>query len=393
MILRPLYASSQLPAYEKTFVPRVLKKSDFFYVNVSNFIVERAISGSGFFRRRYEEGKLFPKMACGIAEINLDEELLIHNYTGHCPTQTYEINPVKGCNVGCAYCLANDGIHETPVVYINYHILLRKHLAEHRHEEHYYYFSPKTEVFCEAVLQTGVAHNILWTFIEHYEKYPDSKARLFIASKSGVEALQYVFGSDSILDLLIRLEGKMQFNTSLSIFPSGALRTIEPFSADIRNRLEAVRLCQENGVMANSALVQPILFSILSDELLDEFFMLLKRYNIVNFKPEFLTACIENMTLIVQMLEMYDNNILKKVFEAYFQNENLDHIKQRGRTAPTREESMYWINKMKKIAKRYGISISICYWVRQQLIISDTDIPIINENGFQCLGYQTRLFS
>ena len=112
----------------------------------------------------------------------------------------------------------------------------------------------------------------------------------------------------------------------------------------------------------------------------------------MNFKPEFLTACVENMTLLTQILEPYDKNILKKVFETYFQDENLDHIKQRGRTAPTRQSSVFWINKMKEIAEHYGISISICYWVRKQLNISDDDIPIINENGFKCLGYQTRLF-
>ena len=35
---------------------------------------------------------------------------------------------------------------------------------------------------------------------------------------------------------------------------------------------------------------------------------------------------------------------------------------------------------------------SICYWVRKQLRIGNDLIPIINENGFQCLGYQSKLF-
>ena len=45
------------------------------------------------------------------------------------------------------------------------------------------------------------------------------------------------------------------------------------------------------------------------------------------------------------------------------------------------------------IAEQYGVSTSICFWVRQQLKISDEMIPLINKNGFQCLGYQTRLFT
>jgi len=259
-------------------------------------------------------------------------------------------------------------------------------------EEHYYYFSPKTEAFCEATLQTGIAHKILRAFIEHYEKHPDSRARIFIASKSGAEALQYKHGGDSIIDLFARLKNKMQFNTSLSIFPGDAIKYIEPYSCGTQSRLEAVRLCQENGIMANSALVQPILASLLTDGLLDEFFETLDGYGIINFKPEFLTACVENMVLMAQLLEKYDKSILKKLFEAYFKDDNLDHIKQRGRTAPPRGVSAFWIGKMKAAAERRGISTSICYWVREQLRISTDDIPIINKNGFKCLGYQTRLF-
>ena len=39
-----------------------------------------------------------------------------------------------------------------------------------------------------------------------------------------------------------------------------------------------------------------------------------------------------------------------------------------------------------------GMSPSICYWVRMQLGISEETIPLVNRNGFQCLGYQRKLF-
>ena len=42
---------------------------------------------------------------------------------------------------------------------------------------------------------------------------------------------------------------------------------------------------------------------------------------------------------------------------------------------------------------RLGMSTSICYWVRQQLGIGEEEIPLVNSNGFQCLGYQSKLFS
>lgn len=392
MILKPLYDNIRSIYTEENFSARILSEKDFIDIDVSDTVKKRAIEGSIFFKQRIDNQTLFPDMSYISKSIDTNEDLLIHNYTGACPVQTFEINPVKGCNVGCVYCLVDDGIHNDLVVYENYHKLVEKRLEEQRHEEHYYYFSPKTEALCEATLQTGVAHNILLTFIEHFEKYPDSKARLFIASKAGVEALQYVHNDNSILDLLIKLKDKMQFNISLSIFPSDARNYIEPYASSLQSRLAAATLCQENGIMANSALVQPILINVLTDEVLDEFFKSLKNHGIVNIKPEFLTANIENMVLMAQILEMYNKNVLKEIFELYFKEENINHIKQRGRTAPKRNLSEFWIHKMKAIAKDYGISTSICYWVRSQLNIGEEDIPIVNENGFKCLGYQTKLF-
>ena len=394
MMLKPLYRSGgEKCLINKPFEPRVLTDCDFAGVDISDAVKAAAIGGSEFFRKRFDEGALFPGMACEIADIDMDEELTVHNYTGQCPVQTFELNPVKGCNVGCAYCLANDGIHEpVPVAYRNYPEYVSAKLAEYMNEEHYFYYSPKTEAFCEATLQTGIAHGILRAFIEHFEGYPDSKARLFIASKAGTEALGFEYGGDSILSLFKKLKGRMQFNTSLSIFPEGAISYIEPYSSSLTSRLEAVKLCRESGITAGSALVQPILITMLTDELLDDFFALLSRYRVVNIKPEFLTACVENMALMAQILEMYDDKALKKLFETWFRDDNLDHIKQRGRTAPPRALSVYWIKKMKAAAERYGISTSICYWVREQLGIGEDEIPIINSNGYKCLGYQTRLF-
>ena len=387
MILTPLYEKG---LHKEAFSPRILQESDLDGIEVSDSVKRTALLGSEFFKKRFDEGKLFPKLECSFEEVNLAEELLVHDYTGKCPAETFEINPVRGCNVGCAYCLVNDGIHEDPVVYENYDRLVEKKLEEQRHDAHYYYFSPKTEAMCEATLQTGIAHRILWAFIEHFERFPDSKARLFMASKAGVKALQYVYDGDSILDLFIRLKDRMQFNTSISLFPDGSLERIEPFSSSLADRLAAVDLCQEHGVMASSALVQPIMIHLLSDALLEEFFEELSQHHIVNFKPEFLTACIENMVLMAQILEGFNRHILKKLLETYFAEGNLDNVKQRGRTAPDRSTSAFWINRMQEIAKRHGISMSICHWVREQLRISTADVPLINENGFLCLGYQTR---
>jgi hypothetical protein len=48
---------------------------------------------------------------------------------------------------------------------------------------------------------------------------------------------------------------------------------------------------------------------------------------------------------------------------------------------------------MMAYTQKLGMSTSICYWVRKQLHIPTTLIPIVNANGFQCLGYQSKLFA
>ncbi|MDP4090807.1 MAG: radical SAM protein [Bacillota bacterium] len=352
------------------------------------------INGSALFKERLGKGNLIPRAEAEICEIGLDSELEIHNYTGACPTLTYEINPVTGCNVGCMYCLVSDGVHENKMkAYSNYHLLVRKVLEEKMGERHYYYFSPKTEAFQEPTLQTGIAHNILREFIAHFHKYPDSKARIFIASKAGTKQLFYKHEGESILDLFIKLKDKLQFNTSVSIMPPKLREILEPFAPSIEERLNAVLLCQQYGVMSNSALVQPIIAPYLTEENMQDFFGKLKKANIINYKPEFLTACMENLSMIGQLMGYFDKEMEKTLYEYYINPENAEHRKQRGRTAPSRHLSISHLKNMMEISSRYGLTVSICYWVRRQLKISEEMIPVINSNGFQCLGYQTELFN
>ncbi|MBR4680746.1 MAG: hypothetical protein IKP03_06545, partial [Fibrobacter sp.] len=224
----------------------------------SEATLQGLIKGSKLFMERVQNRTVIPVSKLTIENIDPDKvETEIHNYTGRCPTLTFEINPIRGCNVGCQYCLVTDGVHEQHLVaYENYHLYVRKLLEEmngtpirpvteedihkknvllqdlataieeapERKKEieskiveisrgknwnHYYYFSPKTEAFQEPTVQTGIAHRILKEFIAHFEKYPDSNARLFIASKSGPKHLLYEYEGETILDLFEKLKGKM----------------------------------------------------------------------------------------------------------------------------------------------------------------------------------------
>ena len=355
--------------------------------------------GSDIFKYRFENRILIPRPRFDTFEGNPETiHTEIHNYTGRCPTLTYEINPVKGCGVGCQYCLVTDGVHEQELsVDLNYPLYVRSLLEEmngpgSENKNHYYYFSPKTEAFQEATLLTGVAHRILQEFIAHYERCPESKARLFIASKAGAEHLLIEHDGESVLDLFARLRNRMQFNTSVSIMPAPFRDIIEPFAAPLEERMRAVRLCRERGISANSALVQPIFTPCLTDDGIKSFFDTLHAEGIINYKPEFLTVCMENLAMLGPYLGVFDKEMERNLFEAYIMPSNADHRKQRGRTAPDRKASIENIRRMMEYTDSIGMSVSICYWVRKQLGISEDLIPLTNRNGFQCLGYQTRLF-
>ncbi len=356
-------------------------------------------NGSRLFAARLEAGLLLPRTRYHIRTMDIEsEEPEIHNYTGRCPTLTYEINPVKGCGVGCQYCLVSDGLHEQELtVYENYHLFVRRLLEEKNgrgseNSNHYYYFSPKTEAFQEASLLTGVAHKVLKEFIRHFERNPESKARLFIASKAGAKHLLCKYDGESILDLFEQLKDRMQFNTSVSIMPAAFRSLLEPYAAPLEERMESVRFCRERGVLANSALVQPILTPYLTDEHIKSFFDTLHSVGIVNYKPEFLTVCMENLAMLGQYLGYFDKEMERRLYEDYLLPGNADHRKQRGRTAPDRNTCIQHLQKMIDHTDTLGMSVSICYWVRMQLGISQEMIPLINRNGFQCLGYQSKLF-
>ncbi|MCC8107637.1 MAG: hypothetical protein LIQ30_01045 [Planctomycetes bacterium] len=397
MDLTAIYRNSPDVYSLADFVPHVVDKKYLDNLGVTVDVAPATLAGleagSRSFIARLAAKTVIPVPRLHLAEIDEGGELEVHNYTSRCPVLTYEVSPVLGCQVGCLYCLVTDGVHEQPLtVYTNYCRLLERVLEKTREEDHYFYYSAKTEAFQEPTLQTGIAHDILRTFIAHYHKFPNSRARLFIASKAGVRHLEYRHGGDSIIELFTRLKGKMQFNTSLSIMPAELRSLIEPYAAPIEERMRAVRLCQEKGILANSALVQPILPSYLTEERMRDFFALLRENNIINFKPEFLTVCMENLAWIGQLLGRIDPGMERDLYNFYLAPENSDHRKQRGRTAPNRDWSLDTIRSFQNMGRDYGVSTSICFWVRESLKISEDMIPIINENGFQCLGYQRGLF-
>jgi len=403
MYYSPFYSNAVDACNLEGFKPRIVDADYLRTLGVSTEPSEESLRalerGSRLFADRLRKGILLPRTKYTVHDEDTSSiEAEIHNYTGRCPTLTYEINPVRGCGVGCQYCLVSDGVHECELSVIgNYPLYVRRLLDEKNgpgseNGQHYYYFSPKTEAFQEATLLTGVAHGILREFIRHFDQNPDSRARLFIASKAGVRHLLYEDGGESVLDLFEKLKDRMQFNTSVSIMPGDFRNLLEPYAAPIEERLAAVQLCRQRGILADSALVQPILTPYLNEESIRSFYSSLHEAGIINYKPEFLTVCMENLSMLGQYLGHFDKDMERRLYEDYLEPSNAGHRKQRGRTAPDKQKSKEYLREMISFTDTIGMSVSICYWVRMQLGISQEMIPIINRNGFQCLGYQSGLF-
>jgi DNA repair photolyase len=365
---------------------------------LNDHVIKELNIGFDFFEKLYKNRALNPMSEYVELISTTDEELEAHNYTGICPTNVLEINPSAGsCSVACQYCLVTDGTHcEQIKVITNYAEKLKNSLERNRQSEIFYYFSPKTEAFSEPHLFNGLAHEILLTFIRHYQKYPDSKVRVFIATKCGLTQLQIRHNNNSLLELIKEIPSKIQVNGSITILPDYLRNLMEPNASSFRERLEALKKLQDMGVYAKSVLCQPLLIPYLTENNLHEYFSILEEYGITNIKPEFLTTEIKNLVLIAQYIHHFDPHLIGEYFYPYLKETNLDHIKQRSRMAPSREICVKYLKTINDIASRYNISISICNWVKKELAPFDSFISTIDREssgkGLRCLGYQTNLF-
>jgi DNA repair photolyase len=168
---------------------------------------------------------------------------------------------------------------------------------------------------------------------------------------------------------------------------------LEPNAPSLEERLEGVKMCQERRIYAQAILAQPIIPVYLNKSSVDLFLQAMKKANIKNIKPEFLTTNFENLSIITQYINHFDPQLVGPLLNLYLEPENRNHIKQRCRTAPSREWSARNLIMIQERAKEYGISTSICNWVSSETKIPRALTEHSTENGFRCLGYQQGMFT
>lgn len=393
---RPLcYA---LPGFQPLEIDRDLLQRAGIDYPISDDIARELVEGSRWFKELFTNRRLAPDNAYVETPAAAEEELVIHNYTGICPTNVLEVTPSKGsCACACQYCLVTDGNHAAEIsVFTNYAGRLKASLERNSTRPLFYYYSPKTEAFSEPHLFNGLAHEILRSFIEHYERHPDSQCRLFIASKAGLKHLLVRHRGDTVLRLLGELRGKLQYNGSIGIMPEYLRNVLEPNVASFEQRLEVLEVCQAMGIPAESVLAQPLILVYLTPESVELYMRALAGAGVKNIKPEFLTAEVKNLTVMAQFVHHFNPESLGDFFYPYLKQSNRDHIKQRSRLAPDRAACVEKLDLISRVAREHGITISICNWVKAELSKEAAWVGSIDALssavGYRCLGYQTKLF-
>jgi DNA repair photolyase len=388
----------QIEGFKPVFIDAEFLYKQGIDYNISAGINRELAEGSQWYQMMFSNRTLNPVKGYVCALTDANEELEIHNYTGRCPTNVLEVSPSGGsCVAGCQYCLVTDGKHIKDIVlYTNYAEKLDNSLKRNKDKRIFYYFSPKTEAFSETHLYNGVVHDILRTFINHYETYPDSSVRIFIATKAGMKHLSVEHKGASVFDLLKELSSKVQINGSIGIMPPYIRNILEPNVASIEERLELLQACRESGIVAESVLCQPLLVPYLTEDVISDYINRLSQAGVKNIKPEFFTSEIKNLVLVAQYINHYDPDKLAEFFYPYLHEGNQDHIKQRKRLAPERKICVGKLSLINRIARSQEITISLCNWVKWELSKENVAVNHIDKdssaNGYRCLGYQTKLF-
>lgn len=404
---RPVFAFQHIsmrPAcYDlRGFVPlevdqRLLAEKGVRY-DITDEVATQLQQGTQWFTELFHNRHLIPENRYRAGETDIEQELEIHNYTNICPTNVLEVSPSAGsCAIACQYCLVTDGNHIQPItVYTNYTQRLANSLERNRDRSLFYYYSPKTEAFSEPHLENGLAHDIIRTFIRHFDQYPESPIRMFIATKVGPRHMATKHKGETVLALMAKIASKIQINGSIGIMPSSLRDVLEPNAATVEERLDLLVQCRELGMFAESVLCQPLILPYQTEENIHHYCAQLAAAGIKNIKPEFLTTEVRNLVVLAQYINHFDPQLIGEFFAPYLGANNQDHIKQRSRLAPDRHVCVEKLAMIHTIAQQHGITISLCNWVKRELGGVAEWVRSVDKasaaNGFRCLGYQTRLF-
>lgn len=300
-------------------------------------------------------------------------EIHPHSNTQYCPL-IYELIPAHGCAFECEYCnvynLKAESCFYPITVFRKYPDLVETTIKDHQAKglNPVYYFSPKTDVFQPALLETGVTRKIL-------EVLARTKARYILVTKGKLP-------DPDILDLLVQSGGAGRVLVSYGMKNQAHADALEPFAATLEERFDLATRCTQKGIPA-MGVIEPIL------PLRDLSFVeqIIKKFvgiGIDHFAVDFARislACLDK--LIAKLPELAELNDIYRSPEAISQNFGTGPYKREAveRFAPSAAYLNRTFNQIEAYARKQNATISICNYF---------PVPGINlrayERGFLCFG-------
>ncbi|MCP4247257.1 MAG: hypothetical protein GY778_09435 [bacterium] len=251
------------------------------------------------------EGASIPKAIQVIHRAGIDSlaESVQHANSPACPTRMLGLDPAFGCELRCAYC----GIYALEkeyfgqvIVYDDFPGYLDDWLSEHQAvvEDHYFYFSAKTDGFQPALVESGITLEILEVLKKH-------RARYFLVTKGGVPP-------PDICRALVEARDINQVIVSATV-PNEALRELlEPGAAPIGDRIALAEFCVDNGIFVTASCC-PIL-PISNRTYLKDTFTRLAAVGVNHFYFDFARLSREAALNIIELLPEHRENFERHYF-------------------------------------------------------------------------------
>jgi DNA repair photolyase len=300
-------------------------------------------------------------------------EIKLHSNTEYCPL-IYELIPAYGCQFECEYCnvynLRSDSDFYPITVFRRYPELVEKSLEEHASKglSPVYYFSPKTDVFQHALVDSGITQQILEVLVRRRAKYIlVTKGRL-----PGPEMLELLAQSRDTGRVLISCGMKNQEHASI----------LEPFAASIEERYQLAETCVKHGIPA-MGVIEPILpFENL--EFVEGIIARFAEIGIDHFAIDFARisqACLDKM--IEKLPELEELRAIYKEPTAICQTFGTGPYRRESvlRYAPSYDYLREKYNLIGEYAQKHGSTISICNYFKIRGINTRA-----YQRGFLCFG-------
>lgn len=294
--------------------------------------------------------------------------------------KAYEVNPAIGCDFGCTYCSMygqESKLQHFPVkVFVDYPEYLEQFINENKDTNRLIFnFTPKSDAFCNALIESGVTQRIFDVFIK-------ARTEFYILTKSGIPR-------KDIQEKLIQAKDLVQIIISAGLPNEEYRATLEPNTHAIEERMAFGKFCVENGI-PTAGIAAPFLpFSIegYNQSVVDRYANIGVNHISVHLL-KLSEMCLERLC---KQLGDY-GDILKKIY-CNKTSESIEWTLPGGKKVKryyaSKESIKEELKKFKEMAKTKNITLSTC--VEVEKLIEDMHFnDDARKKGITCVGFRNK---